>query len=295
MILRVEFWMHYFLTQYTMKYAFYFFILFSWLLATLKVDATAFVPSDICIRENGSLYFLLENRHRSSCRKHERAFSLQEYFTAGKTWPMWPVGPVWATGATWAIWPQGIPGEKGDQWVPWEHGATGSIGPIWPKGDPGPRWEIWPKGDVGETGPAWPSGLPWVQGIQWEKGEQWNPWEKWEMWPRGEPWVPWIPGIDGRDGRDGVSGYEVVYSEISADDELQKTVVAFCPIGKWVIGGGFLTHNVSNSNEVVITRNYPANFTTWEVKWWVDGSTSADESFSLQAYAICILSEASNP
>ena len=63
-----------------------------------------------------------------------------------------------------------------------------------------------------------------------------------------------------------MSGYEIVFSEVTPDDELQKTIAATCPMGKVVIGGGFLTLNVSNSNEVVITRNYPSSPSSWEVK-----------------------------
>jgi hypothetical protein len=74
----------------------------------------------------------------------------------------------------------------------------------------------------------------------------------------------------------------------SPDDELAKVVTATCPTWKVVIGWWYLAVNVSSSNEIVITQSYPLNSTTWEARGVVDGATPAwDESFALQAYAIC--------
>ena len=260
-----------------MKYVFvslFCMILFS---SILTVNASVPHSNELCLREIGSFFFLTERKGRGECKKYGYVLTL--WTSSGNTGAMWPIGPVGATGATWPqwmtwadwpIWPQGIPGLAGEKWEKGETGSTGPMGERGPEGLQGEKWEIW------DAGPIWPKWEPWVQGEVWPKGDPWEPWAIGPMGPRGS------------DGAPGISGYEIIQGEVSIDDELQKTVTANCPSGKVVIGWWFLTLNVSNSNEVVITRSYPSSQSSWEVKWWVDGTTAGDESFSLQSYAICV-------
>jgi len=85
-----------------------------------------------------------------------------------------------------------------------------------------------------------------------------------------------------------VSGWERVFGTASADDESDRTVTASCSTGKKVVGGGFLTSDRSNTGEIVIYNSYPSDQSTWSVSAKVDSTVSGDESFRLQAYAICV-------
>ena len=74
-----------------------------------------------------------------------------------------------------------------------------------------------------------------------------------------------------------------------SDDELQKTVTADCSTqDKKIVGGGFLTDNRSNSGKIAVAFNGPISDTRWQVIAGIDGTTTSDESFSIQAVAICI-------
>jgi hypothetical protein len=64
-----------------------------------------------------------------------------------------------------------------------------------------------------------------------------------------------------------------------------KTATASCPVGKRVLGGGYLIGGTSVS-QVSVSESVPSNAMTWRVKAQRrPGSTSFD--FSLTAYAIC--------
>ena len=75
---------------------------------------------------------------------------------------------------------------------------------------------------------------------------------------------------------------------MSLDDETLKTVNADCSNGKKVIGGGFITDNRSDSGEIAVVTNGPIDDDTWEVIAGIDAATTSNESFSIQAVAICI-------
>jgi hypothetical protein len=79
----------------------------------------------------------------------------------------------------------------------------------------------------------------------------------------------------------------MILSATSTDNEIDKTVSASCTAGKKLVGGGYRTSNVSNASEIVITSSYPSSVTTWTVTGTIDSTTGGDESYSLQAYALC--------
>jgi hypothetical protein len=95
-------------------------------------------------------------------------------------------------------------------------------------------------------------------------------------------------GPQGTVGVNGVSGWEVVPGPVSVDDETDRTITASCSPGKKVVGGGFLTTERSSTSEIVVYSSYPSDQSTWSVSAKVDATTASDESFELEAYAICV-------
>jgi hypothetical protein len=150
-------------------------------------------------------------------------------------------------------------------------GATGAVGSIGATGYQGPTGPVGATGNIGPTG-ASGAGSTGATGLQGSQGIQ-GP-----------------SGTQGLAGINGVSGYERMVGTMSPDDELQKTVTADCSSPeKKIIGGGFLTANRSNSGKIAVAFNGPIDDDTWQVIAGVDGPTTGDESFSIQAVAICAI------
>jgi hypothetical protein len=82
------------------------------------------------------------------------------------------------------------------------------------------------------------------------------------------------------------SGYERVTGVASTDDENAKSVTATCTGGKKIIGGGYLTSNVSSPADIIITSSYPSSDTVWTATGSVI-TGGGDQSYSLQAFALC--------
>ena len=179
--------------------------------------------------------------------------------TPGPTGPSGPSGPTGATGLT------GAKGDQGDQGIQGLIGATGLTGA---KGDQGDQGIQGLTGETGSTGPA--STVPGPTG------------------PTGATGSSGPSGPTGPTGADGVSGWQLIPGTPSADNEEAKTVTATCPAGKNVVGGGFLTLAVTNPDEIVITANYPSSPTVWTVSGTLDQPGGGDDSFALQAFAICV-------
>jgi hypothetical protein len=166
---------------------------------------------------------------------------------------------IGATGLT------GAKGDQGDQGIQGLIGATGLTGA---KGDQGDQGIQGLTGETGSTGPA--STVPGPTG------------------PTGATGSSGPSGPTGPTGADGVSGWQLIPGTPSADNEEAKTVTATCPAGKNVVGGGFLTLAVTNPDEIVITANYPSSPTVWTVSGTLDQPGGGDDSFALQAFAICV-------
>ena len=166
--------------------------------------------------------------------------------------------------------------------------SVGSVCPIGPKGDKGDPGIDGKDGAVGLagiqglTGPIGPAGRNGIDGKDGTNGKDGTPGIKGDKGEKGDPGSP--------GSTTGISGYEIVLSEITPDDDGAKDVTATCSSGKKVISGGYNTTNVSKSGEVVIKANYPNTESGWRVMGNVDSSSTAstDTSFSLQAYAICV-------
>jgi Collagen triple helix repeat (20 copies) len=133
-------------------------------------------------------------------------------------------GPTGARGATGATGPAGVSGTTGAAGAT---GATGLTGANGATGDTGVTGATGASGATGATGPSGPSGVTGPAGASGSAGAI-GP-----TGPRGEKGEPASAGI---------SGYEVVRertaSFIENGGEADLFVVARCPEGKVVIGGG---------------------------------------------------------
>ena len=200
--------------------------------------------------------------------------------TPGPTGPSGPSGPTGATGLT------GAKGDQGDQGIQGLIGATGLTGAKGDQGDQGIQGLI---GATGLTGAKGDQGIQGIQGLTGETGST-GPASTvpGPTGPTGATGSSGPSGPTGPTGADGVSGWQLIPGTPSADNEEAKTVTATCPAGKNVVGGGFLTLAVTNPDEIVITANYPSSPTVWTVSGTLDQPGGGDDSFALQAFAICV-------
>jgi hypothetical protein len=85
-----------------------------------------------------------------------------------------------------------------------------------------------------------------------------------------------------------VSGWEKVVGTVSAKSENIRTVVATCPPGKKLVGGGYLTSSADDPSEIVITASYPSSDTVWTAQGTIDSTQgNGSQAYILQAYALC--------
>ncbi len=189
--------------------------------------------------------------------------------------PMGPVGPKGDkgdTGDTGATGPQGLQGPKGDKGDAGAQGLQGDPGPVGPQGLQGP------KGDTGEMGPAGPQGLQGVQGDagpQGLQGVQGDPGSAGLQGPKGDKGDTGSQGPAG-----GVSGWEIVtqYELIPGDNGIgTHVVIATCPTGKKVLGGGFYTSSIE------VLRSDPRS----DTEWWIWVVNHLNVSGGVQVSAIC--------
>jgi hypothetical protein len=173
---------------------------------------------------------------------------------------------------------QGPKGEKGDTGL---QGPAGPFGPQGIQGIPGL------PGEIGLTGPQGQPGIQGIQGIDGKNGQDGAQGPVGPIGPKGDKGDKGEKGDVGEPSMTPITGYEIVLSAITPDDNLAKDITATCTSGKKVIGGGFNSLNVSDANEVVIKSSYPNTESSWRVMGNIDASGTST-TFSLQAYAICI-------
>ena len=93
-------------------------------------------------------------------------------------------------------------------------------------------------------------------------------------------------GVPGPKGSPGVSGLQRVDSSTSSSSSNSKAVVATCPSGKRVVGGGAQVTG-SGANKVSINQSFPdSNGDRWNGNAVEVVATGA--SWQLQAYALCV-------
>ena len=103
--------------------------------------------------------------------------------------------------------------------------------------------------------------------------------------PAGPPGPAGPRGVPGPKGAPGVSGLERVDSSTSSSSANSKSVVATCPSGKRVIGGGAQATG-SGANKVSINQNFPDSSGN---KWNAQAVevVSTGQPWQLQSYALC--------
>lgn len=142
-----------------------------------------------------------------------------------------------------------------DKGVYWEKvaakGARGLTGPKGAQGDQGPAGPQGPKGDAGTDG---------AKGAQGDTGPA---------------------GPKGAAGADGVSGMaRVTKAGTSAGTAASYTLVAACPTGKQIVGGGAM-----GSDNATIRSSYPSSTTQWTVV--LDRKPNGKGALKATAYANC--------
>ncbi|MGH2872469.1 MAG: collagen-like triple helix repeat-containing protein [Solirubrobacteraceae bacterium] len=111
-----------------------------------------------------------------------------------------------------------------------------------------------PTGATGATGPA---------GAQGPKGDT---------------------GPAGAQGPPGVSAYQIVTASSATDATAIKAVVANCPTGEDVLGGG-ISPGTPSLDTLAASNSYPSTDSQWFVS--ATDLASSPSSWTLVAYAIC--------
>jgi hypothetical protein len=92
-------------------------------------------------------------------------------------------------------------------------------------------------------------------------------------------------GPQGAAGVNGVSGVEIVYASTGMDSDTQKSIVASCPAGKKVVGGGGFAYDGTFPSQVALVASYPSSSTTWRlVAHEVDAYAG---NWYARAHAVC--------
>ena len=103
--------------------------------------------------------------------------------------------------------------------------------------------------------------------------------------PAGPPGPPGPRGVPGPTGSPGISGLQRVDAATSSSSSNSKAVVATCPSGKRVVGGGAQVTG-SGANKVSINQSFPdSTGDKWNGNAVEVVATGA--SWQLQAYALC--------
>ena len=123
--------------------------------------------------------------------------------------------------------------ERGVEGPPGPAGPEGPAGPQGPAGAAGPAGAtgaVGPQGPAGSQGPAGPQGIPGAPGAP------------------GTPGAPGLPGAQGPAGPAGPAGGLLGYQRVEvvndafptvAGNTTTASVVAWCPPGKVLLGGGY--------------------------------------------------------
>ncbi len=132
-------------------------------------------------------------------------------------------------------------------------------------GPPGPQGAAGPQGEAGPPGTAGPQGPPGPQGL---------------AGPQGIPGPPGPQGASGPSGPAGMSGYEIVNILGTLPTNGTTSVVATCPSGKRVLGGGYVTP--SEADTAPLSR--PEADNAWRVDFKSNGGSG-----TASVYAVCAI------
>ena len=92
-------------------------------------------------------------------------------------------------------------------------------------------------------------------------------------------------GPAGPQGANGVSGHEIVFATSALDNDEEKNIVATCPAGKKVVGGGGYAFNLTYPDDVAIVASFPVNSSSWRVV--AQETDPYAPGWLLRTYAIC--------
>jgi len=90
-------------------------------------------------------------------------------------------------------------------------------------------------------------------------------------------------GAQGPQGIAGVSGYEQVVAASPANTTSTKTITASCPVGKVVLGGGFVASGVTTT---AVLGNGPGSPSDWTVT--VRENQTGTPTWTLTVTAVCV-------
>lgn len=185
----------------------------------------------------------------------------------------------------------GAPGERGPQG---EQGPSGKDGVDGQNGQPGPQGE---RGSQGERGPAGEAGVDGLgftwrgafdEQVQYTAGDvvgfQGSAYIATQpaAYPDVPPGAPWEVVARGGAG----SGYERVTAQAVLTPNSGRTVEAFCPPGKAVVGGGWAASGTTTG--VTPAWSVPTEFEGRHA-WQAAFDNNDVVSRTVTAYAICVV------
>ena len=170
-------------------------------------------------------------------------------------------------------------------------GQAGADGAMGPQGPPGPQGEQGPQGDVGPQGEQGPEGVAGTQGPPGPQGEQGPPGESGPQGEKGPQGLQGVPGPQGPQGVPGISMYQRYSSTnsitgtwpVGAGNGYQVT----CPLGKFVLGGGFQLFGDSAAHSLHVFYNFPINDHSWYVSFQNTSASSINANGDIVVWAVC--------
>ncbi len=144
---------------------------------------------------------------------------------------------------------------------------------------------VLPKGLDVLAGPTGPIGAPGAQGAPGPTGSK---------GATGEAGPPGATGFTGPTGPAGVLGREII-NQIGAMNSVdQKAEVAYCPDGKYAVGGGGYASSASASDPIAITGSVPYDFVIPGIVYiygWITYAreiTPLSSDWQLVSSAVCV-------
>jgi hypothetical protein len=152
----------------------------------------------------------------------------------------------------------------------WVDGTAGVVGL---KGDKGDTGAPGAKGDTGVQGLKGDPGATGAQGLKGDTGAQ------------------GLTGNTGATGAAGVSGYEQVVTNLTSQSlaaNSESVLLANCPAGKLIVGGGAVVFNASG--RWIVDTSGPTSNTQWAIVFTnITGSTISAGTIRLTAICITAL------
>lgn len=185
------------------------------------------------------------------------------------------------------------PGKQGIQGIPGPPGPPGAVGEDGVQGTQGPA--AWSALSPWNSTAHYTSGPP-ASVVTYNGGTYAATSDNTGQAPHGNPhWIqiaaPGNDGQDGAPGKNGVSGWELVHTEDELGPGRTHDILAVCPPGKKVTGGGLDDPRVGNPL-LQMRESYPRLLPDGDWAWWVRvHNPSSSAILTGVAYAICITAD----